>query len=127
MAALTTGPIANGGATPATSLTVELSNDNTTQAANVEILLFSITASTTGSTKTPVAVQLFTVFPNMVVTKTFNITGLSSYEVQFNTSGTALGDLIFNTFALSANGTQLAAERVLKTEVSYISAITPVS
>lgn len=125
MAALSTGPILNTGATAAVSIVVELSNDNTTQAASVELELFAITVSATGSTKTPVAHQLFSVPPNSVVTRSFSIQGLIAYEVQFNTSGTALGDLIIDTFALAANGDLVAAERVLQSEITAISAITP--
>jgi len=119
--AFSTGPILNTGTTPATSLVVLLSNDNTTQDATVELELFSVTVSATGAFKTPIALQQFTVPSNEVVTKSFNITGQIAYEMQFIVAGTATGDLIIDTFALTSTGILVSAERDLQSELTTIS------
>jgi hypothetical protein len=67
--------------------------------------------------------QLFTIPPLTVVTKTFNITGFPAYELQFNVTGNS--NVVGDTFALDAGGNLIAAERVLQSEDTIITSLTP--
>ncbi|MCC3374250.1 hypothetical protein [Cohnella sp. REN36] len=52
----------------------------------------------------------------------FDITGQVFYELQVSVSST---DVVVNTFSVNASGS-IAAQRVLNTELSPISALTPI-
>lgn len=122
MANFTTGTIINNGADPSTMVDISITNDDTAATAIIELEVFEVTISPTGSTKVGVAHQLFTVAPLTVATRTIDITGLPAYEVQLGVTGT---DVVVNSFTLSAAGVLDAAQRVLQAETTPIVALTP--
>jgi hypothetical protein len=117
----TTGTVVNQA--NAKTLDLTISNDDTAATATVEVELFSVALSATPVPKIGAAHQLFNIPPLMVVTKTFNITGFPAYELQFNVTGDS--NVVADTFALDAGGNLIAAERVLQSEDTIITSLTP--
>lgn len=123
MAIFSTGPILNSGAMPSTALNILISNDDAAATATVELEVFEVTISATGTTKVGADHQLFTVAPLTVETRTVDITGFPAYEVQLSVIGTT--DVIVDTFAIDSAGTLNAAQRVLQAETTAITVLTP--
>lgn len=119
----TTGPIKNK---DGITLDVLISNDNPSSAVTVELELFMLLISSSGTSKIPTAHQLFLVPANQVITKTLSIAGFEAYEVQFNVTGLVPGDAPVSVFAVDSSGHLIAAQRVLNTESSTISGLTAV-
>lgn len=122
MAIFTTGPILNSGTNPSTVLDIMISNDDVDTTAIVELEVFEVTISATGSTKVGADHQLFTVPPLSVATRTVSIAGFPAYEVQLSVTGP---DVVVDTFATDSAGVLNAAQRVLQAETTPIVALTP--
>ncbi|MDA8120100.1 MAG: hypothetical protein M0Z85_08705 [Gammaproteobacteria bacterium] len=85
----------------------------------IELEVFSVPVSSIPVAKVGAAHQLFTVPPQTVVTRKFDITGFPAWEFQASTP------LNLNVFATDAAGNLIAAERVLDSEAYEIAALTP--
>ncbi|TYP74497.1 hypothetical protein [Paenibacillus methanolicus] len=123
MPAISSGPILNSGTNPSTTLTVLISNEDLAATAIIELEAFLVPLSAAGVPRIPTAHQLFSLAPLAVSTREVGIAGFPAYEVQFNVTG---ANVVIDVFAHDAGGNLNAAQRVLQSEVSPISAITPV-
>ncbi|TYP73300.1 hypothetical protein [Paenibacillus methanolicus] len=123
MPAISSGPILNSGTYLSTMLNILISNEDLTATAIIELEVFLIPISSIGSPKIPTAHQLFSLAPLTVATREVSIAGFPAYEVQFNVTGT---NVVIDVFGHDDAGNLNASQRVLQSEESPISAITPV-
>lgn len=124
MPAFSSGPIINSGVNPSTEVQFLIANEDLTSTATVELLVFKVNISTAGSPKIPVAHQLFTLPPQAVATRVVSIAGFIAFEFQFNVTGAIV---VVDAFALDDLGNLNAAQRVLQSEETVITSVTPVA
>jgi hypothetical protein len=113
----TTGTIPNSGGTV---LLVTVTNTSTAGEV-IEIELFSVLFAGAPQSKTGIIHELVFIPANMVISRGYNITGVSAYELEVAVSST---NVVVDSVAASGAG-QLASERVLNTELTPITALTP--
>lgn len=119
-----TGPILNSGSVPSTTLKILISNDDEIATATVELEVFEVPINTLGTAKVGAVHQLFTIPPLTVATHTANITGFPAYEVQANVTG---NNVIVNTFESDVAGNLNATGRVLQSETTPNSVLSPLT
>lgn len=116
----TTGAILNTGSRPAAKVSVTFSNESEWREAIVGVELFVSGISATGSEMIPIALQLFSINPETTITKTFDVAHDAAYEFHFRVRDDDHRELVINTFAFSAYGEPLSAERVLQSETTEV-------
>ncbi|TFE23454.1 hypothetical protein [Cohnella luojiensis] len=115
---LSTGPILGPPGTQ--TVRIEILNDDPISTAVIEIIGFYLPPN---SAKLPYVHELFTINPNIKVLKSFFVNSLDQYEYQFGILNTS--NVLISVWAIDVNGNVLASQRVVASEQSTISTITP--
>lgn len=105
----------------ASTIHILISNDNTSSSSNAEIEVFYVS----GSNKIPYVHELFSIAPVTVVTRSY-FAAFKAFEIQYAITGATPTDVVSSIFPTDAQGNAVAAQRVLQTEATAISSITPV-
>lgn len=113
MAILSTGPIENnavGGVRPIQQVTVKIVNRDATNTSNVEILGYYL-----NGIRTLYVNELFSVGPNVVVTKNY-FANFDAYEFVFATGGLGTNQTEVSVWGKDAVGQLIDAHRVVASE-----------
>lgn len=119
-AVLSTGPIHRTG-TDAQTIVVDIVNDNVGSPATVEILAFDLSSGN----KVLYAQDLFSLPPLQAASRSYFVSFVSVYEIQFGITGTM--DALVSVWSRDADGRLIAVQRLAASEEQPISAITPVT
>jgi hypothetical protein len=122
----TTGYITNTRAvgTAASNVVVNIVNENQIFPATVEVRIFY---SIVPDTKIPLYVSMYTLPINSIKRSTFFIAGVLAYEVQFNVTSSAASDVVSSVYGLDESGNLVHAQRIHQSELTTISALSPLS
>ncbi|WP_223832570.1 hypothetical protein [Paenibacillus polymyxa] len=123
--AFTTGYMTNTRdfGTACSNVVVNLVNEDTVNAATVTIQIFF---SLVPDTKTPLYVTSVNLPANSIARRTFFIQGVLAYEVQYNVVSAAPANVVLSNFGLDQFGNVVQEHRVLQSELTTISALSPV-
>ncbi|MDY8024137.1 hypothetical protein [Paenibacillus polymyxa] len=123
--AFTTGYMTNTRdfGTACSNVVVNLVNEDTVNAATVTIQIFF---SLVPDTKTPLYVTSVNLPANSIARRTFFIQGVLAYEVQYNVASAAPANVVLSNFGLDQFGNVVQEHRVLQSELTTISALSPV-
>lgn len=120
--ALTTGIITNTGTTPATSVVVNIDNDNLSFSSNV---VYHIYVWNSLVSKALVYSNSLNINANTSLILGFNIAGNTAYEVQFLVTGTVPTDTVINVFGADSSGNVIHHQKVLQQELTQIAQLNP--
>ncbi|MCZ8513588.1 hypothetical protein O9H85_14320 [Paenibacillus filicis] len=122
----TTGYITNTKdvGTAASNVVVNMVNENTTNAATVEVRIFY---SLVPDVKIPLYVTTFTLPVNSIKRNTYFIQGVLAYEVQFNVTSVTPTDVVVSTFGLDQFGNLVIEQGIIQSDMTAISALSPTS
>ncbi len=114
MSILSTGPIENNpvsGIRPSTQVTVKIDNKSSVNSSTVTIQGFALDGS-----RTLYVLELFSVAPNQVVTKTY-FANINALEFVFITGGDAEADTDISVWGKNAAGQLVTAHRLVSSEL----------
>lgn len=120
--ATTTGIITNTGVTPATTVIINIDNDNLSFSSNV---VYHIYVWNTIFSKALIYAGSLNINANTSQILGFNIAGNSAYEVQFLVTGNAPTDTVITVFGTDSSGNVIPHQRVLQSELTFIAQLNP--
>lgn len=121
---LTTGYMTNTRdfGTAVTNVVLNLVNESQVSAANVLVKIFY---SQSPDVKLPLYVNSFTLPVNSIRRGVFFVQGVLAYEVQYNVTSATPADVVISSFGLDEFGNVVQEHRVLQSELTTISTLSP--